>query len=159
MPNEQTASLDLNRAHKHFSAECFNRAWTLIEKANRSEADNEAMVLCAVASLWHWMQRADRTDQNLSVGHWQVSRVYALVGQGDNAMRHARRSLELAVGSSPYYVGYAHEAAARAAALLGDQSAVNTHLEQAKSLAAAVADGGERAVLENDLRELAASQR
>ncbi|MCB1076937.1 MAG: hypothetical protein KDM64_03820, partial [Verrucomicrobiae bacterium] len=44
-------------AHRFFSAECFNRAWDLIDKADRSaEEDDEMRALCH-ASLWHWTQR------------------------------------------------------------------------------------------------------
>src|SRR5688572_27636463 len=114
MSSGAPVGLDLSLAHRHFAADCFNRTWTLFEKADRSDDETEAMVLCALASLWHWTQRADRTDRNLSIGHWQVSRAYALAGQGENALRHALRSLAFAEGSPPFYVGSAHEAATRA---------------------------------------------
>jgi hypothetical protein len=153
---EQARAMDVEHAHRYFAAHCFNHTWTLIDKTDRSDADNEAMILCALASLWHWTQRPDRTNQSLSIGHWQAARVYALVGQGDNSMRHALHSLELAGGSPPFYVGYAHEAIARAAAALGDTLTRNTHLQQAEICAIAVTDDGERAALEQDLRQLAA---
>jgi len=155
MSRAPTPQFDISVAHRHFSADCFNRTWTLIEKADRTADDNEAMILCALASLWHWTQRPDCTDVNLSVGHWQVSRVYALAGQGDNAMRHAGRSLALAAGASSFYIGYAHEAVARAAALLGDETTFQSHLAEARKCAAAVADASERATLERELRDLA----
>jgi len=154
MPNE-SQSLDLDRAHRHFAADCFNRTWTLIEKADRSPADDEAMLLAASASLWHWTQRADRTDQNLSVGHWQLSRVYSLLGRGEDAMRHAERSLQYASGSPPFYVGFAHEAIARAALNLGNAALSQEHLQQAQSLAATVSDPQDRVMLEMDLQSLA----
>lgn len=109
------------------------------------------MILSALASLWHWMQRPDCTRQNLSIGHWQASRVYALVGQGENALRHARRSLEYADGLSPFYVGYAHEALVRAARILGDRTLAADHLAAAQACAAKVADAEERKMLEDDL--------
>ena len=88
MSDDSAAPLDLPSAHRHFSVDCFNRTWDFIDKPERSAEDDEAMVLCTLASLWHWTQRADCTDQNRSIGHWQASRVYALIGQGDNARRH-----------------------------------------------------------------------
>jgi hypothetical protein len=156
MSRAPTPQFDISLAHRHFSADCFNRTWTLIEKADRTAEDDEAMILCALASLWHWTQRPDCADVNLSVGHWQVSRVYALGGQGANAMRYARRSLVLAVGASPFYIGYAHEAVARAAALLGDETTFQSHLAEATNCAAALTDESERAPLQQDLRALAA---
>ena len=154
MSREAPSNLDAQLAHQHYSVDCFNRTWTLIEKPDRTEADTEAMVLCALASLWHWTQRADRTDRNLSVGHWQASRAYALAGQGENAMRHARRSLTLAEGSPPFYVGYAHEAVARAALALGNRDLLADHLKEAWRCAAQVTDAHERQWLENDLKSL-----
>lgn len=32
------------------------------------------MLLSAMASVWHWMNREDHTHSNLSVGYWQISR-------------------------------------------------------------------------------------
>jgi hypothetical protein len=159
MSREPSPDFDAAAAHRHFSAGCFNHAWTLIEKPERTAAETEEMVLCALASLWHWTQRADCTDRNLSIGHWQVSRVYALAGQGENAMRHARRSLELAQGSPPFYVGAAHEAVARAAVVLNDRELLQNHLNEARRCAAEVSDPAERQDLEQDLRSLEAAGR
>ena len=46
-------------AHKVFSAEAFNSAWDLIEKADRTPEDDELMISLAHASAWHWTQRED----------------------------------------------------------------------------------------------------
>lgn len=99
MSHEDPSSFDAAAAHRRFSTECFNRAWELIEKPERTRDDDEAMVLRAMASLWHWTQRPDCTEQNLAIGHWQVSRVYALAGHGEAAMHHAQRSLALALAA------------------------------------------------------------
>lgn len=157
MSGEAPSIIDVDLAHRHFSVDCFNRTWTLIEKEHRTAADTEAMVLCAFASLWHWTRRGDCTNRNLSLGHWQVARVYALAGQGESAMRHAERSLELAEGSPPFYVGYAHEAMARAALLLKDRERFQAHLNRARDCAAAVTEAEERQLLEQDLRLLESS--
>jgi hypothetical protein len=157
--SHESPNLDINLAHRHFAADCFNRTWELIQKPTRTSAEDEAMVLAALSSLWHWTQRPDCTPRNLSIGHWQVSRVYALLGQGGNAMRHALRSIELAEGSSPFYMGYAHEAAARAALLLKDFNAFRMHLNKARSYAAAVADSEDQAPLDADLSALESAGR
>jgi hypothetical protein len=157
MPTESTAPFDIGRAHRHFSSACFNRTWELIEKPSRSSADDEAMVLCALASLWHWTQRPDCTDQNLSIAHWQISRTYALTGQGENAQRHAQRSLALARDLSPFYKGYAHEAITRAALLMRNHELFAEHLAQARSLLGGVSNIEEKESLEKDLTELSAS--
>lgn len=150
----QAIAFDLQAAHRHFAADCFNRTWELIERKDRTGAETEAMVLCAMASLWHWTQRRDCTDRNRSIGHWQVSRAWALAGNGAGALHHAERALDLAAGSPPFYIAYAHEAAARAAQVLGDAALAAGHLDQAQRLAADVTDAQERQWLEADLQSL-----
>ena len=71
--------------HKKLSADCFNRAWELLDKKERTAEENERMISLAHASPAHWRMREDCTDRNLSVGYWQLSRVYAVLGQGNNA--------------------------------------------------------------------------
>lgn len=154
MSHDASLKFDVSLAHRHFSTDCFNRTWTLMEMVNRTETDTLAMVLCATASLWHWTQRADCTDQNLSISHWQVSRAYALAGQGENALQHGHQSLKLAEGSPPFYIGYAHEAIARAAWVLKDRERFADHLRQAQHWADQVTDAQERQWLEKDLKSL-----
>lgn len=87
---------DVAQAHEHFAVQCFNRCWDLIEKEERSSDDDEQMVLLSQASLWHWTQREDVGSDKLAIGHWQLARVHALVGQAEAATQHAQRSLEIA---------------------------------------------------------------
>lgn len=61
---------DSTPAHEHFSKTCFNSFWDLIDKASRSPREKEEMIHMAHASLYHWSQRNDCTDQNLSIGCW-----------------------------------------------------------------------------------------
>lgn len=150
--------IDVPIAHRYFSAECFNRTWEWIEKAARSAADDEAMVLCSAASLWHWTQRSDCTDLNRSIGHWQLSRVLAMAQRGTESMHHARLALHFAGNSTPFFQAFGHEAIARAAAALNDRTTFNEHLKQAQALAAAIADAEDREQLEKDLKLLQAQQ-
>src|SRR5690606_15766514 len=88
--------LDEPSAHEHFSSGCFNRTWDLMEKPDRTELEDEEMLLAAHASLWHWMQRPDYAPEKRAIGHWQLSRVSCLTGRGEAALAHARLSLEAA---------------------------------------------------------------
>ena len=74
-------------------------------------------------------------------------------------MQFAMRSnrCNMPTGSPPFYVGYAHEAVARAASILGNTPLFQEHLQQARSLAATVPDQNDRALLEADLQSLACS--
>ena len=152
---DTSSALDFQLAHRFFSTDCFNRVWEFIEKPRRTPDEDEQMLLLTLASLWHWTQREDCTDRNLSIGYWQTARVYALLGQSGNAMRYAELCLQISKEQPAFYQGYAHEAVARAAMVAGDMPRMANHLDQARKFAAAVADDEERAMLEKDLQTLA----
>ncbi len=144
-------AIDEAAAHRHFSRACFNGAWMLIEKTDRTPADDEAMILMSQASLWHWSQRPDCGDRQWSVGYWQASRVRALVGHGAEAMRYARLALDRSASQPAFYRAAAHEAMARAARVCGDVDGSREHAERARALADAIDDPEERAIIEADL--------
>lgn len=150
-------NLDRTEAHRVFSVECFNACWSLIDQVDRTEEEDEQMLLLAMASLWHWTQREDATDVNLSVGYWQVSRVHALRRQGDEARRYGQLALEAAQRgeADAFTLGYAYEALARAEALAGDRDAREANLEKAKEMADLVTDEESRSWLLDDLNTIA----
>jgi hypothetical protein len=142
---------DIQTAHKHFAASCFNLAWELMEKPKRSAAEDEQMIRLNYASLWHWTQRADCSQRNLSVGYWQASRIYALLGQTENARRYARLCLDTSLEEGPFYLGYAYEALARAESVIGNQAEMEAYLAEARRLAEAISDVEEKQMLSADL--------
>jgi len=149
MPEPDPAS-----AHRHFSAHCFNAAWELIDRPNRTPAETEEMIQCTMASLWHWTQREDCTPKNLSIGYWQAARVYALANEPDNARKYAQLCLDVTPEGDPFYLGYAHEALARAAAVAGNESVFEEHAEMATAFARQVENPDNRKSLETDLQSL-----
>ncbi len=148
------AHFDLVAAHKHFSAWCFNRAWDLIEKPDRTEAEVRLMVALSHASIFHWISRPDCTNKNLSVGYWQASRIQALIGNAQEAIRHAQTCLGYSANLEPFHLGYAYEALARAAGLLKDETNFADSLDRAQSLAEQVRDEHDRQLLVADLAQL-----
>jgi hypothetical protein len=149
-----TPAFDEAAAHRFFSGACFNRTWELLDKPNRTAEEDETMIACSLASIWHWEQRPDGTRRNLSIGYWQVSRVYAVVGQAQNALRYGEMCLKASVGEAPFYAGYAYEALARAARLAGDHDLTRRYLRHAEELAGQLPDGEEREMLTKDLNSL-----
>jgi len=101
----------------------------------------------------HWTQRANYGAKEASVANWQISRVYALLGEGGLARRFGQTSLEVLEGTDvgPFFAGYAQEALARAAAVLGNGAAVQMHLAAGRELAAQVENADHRSWLEGDL--------
>ncbi|NLI00981.1 MAG: hypothetical protein GX446_15980 [Chthonomonadales bacterium] len=144
-------------AHRDFSARCFSACWELIERSDRTDSEVEDMRLLAYASLWHWKQRDDCTDENLCVGYWQVSRVEALAGYGAVARDFALKSLAAAHSAAlaPFFRGYALEALARSAAALGDRVVASEQIEAARAELSRVEDPEAADMLRADLDQLA----
>jgi len=140
--------------HKRLSADCFNRAWELLDKKTRTQEEDERMISLAHASLAHWRLRKDCKEQNLSISYWQLSRVYAVLKQGDNAATYGGLCLHVSGKVPPFYLAYAHEALARAAMLNKQREPFDQHLAEARLLATKVGDADERRMLENDLASL-----
>lgn len=149
-------SFDLQAAHRWFAADCFNTAWLLIEKVSRTPEETEAMISLAHASIFHWRQRDDCTTRNLSIGYWQLARIYALADQAANARHYGQLCLEISQDDGPFHLGYAYEALARAERLVGNEKATNENLQRAREYAGQVEDAEQRAMLEKDLDEIAA---
>ncbi|WP_372782808.1 hypothetical protein [Phenylobacterium sp.] len=148
------ADIDVAAAHRYFSAWCFNRAWDLIEKPDRTEADDRLMAALSQASIFHWLSRPDCAPKNLSVGYWQASRIEALLGNAEPAMRHAQTCLDYSAGLEPFCLGYAYEALARAARLANDPVAFADYLVRAERLAEQVSGPENRRLLTADLQQL-----
>lgn len=140
--------------HKHFSTHCFNEAWKLIDKKERTPEETEDMVHFAMASLYHWSKRKDCTDCQKSIGSWQVSRSYALAGNLNQAERYGKLCLEFSENKEPFYVGYAHEALARAYGLNGNTNLKDEHLQIAKQLCDQINDDDEKGLLHADLNTI-----
>ncbi|MCH7762611.1 MAG: hypothetical protein IIB95_02570 [Candidatus Marinimicrobia bacterium] len=140
--------------HKHFSIHCFNKAWELIDKTDRSEEETEEMVHYAMASLFHWSKREDCTERHKSIGCRQVSRCYALAGDLDQAERYGKLCLEFSENEEPFYLGYAHETLARVHALNGNTKEKGKHLNIARSLSETIKDKEEKELLLADLKTI-----
>ena len=149
-----TSTFDLTAAHKYFAANCFNKAWDLIEKPDRTPEESRLMVALNQASIYHWLNRPDCTSENLSVGYWQASRIQTILGHAEEAMRHAEVCLGYSTELEPFYLGYAHEALARATLLAGDHANAAEHLAHARRCAAKITRKDHQAMLLKDLEGL-----
>ena len=144
-------TFDLDAAHKYFAADCFNKAWDLIEKPDRTPEDDRLMVALNQASIFHWLNRADCTSKNLSVGFWQASRIQALLGRAEEARRNAETSLSYSHSLKPFYIGYAYEALARAEFMAGNLAKGHEHLHAAELHAGEIERMEHRKMLLKDL--------
>ncbi len=145
---------DVVAAHRYFAAYCFNGAWDLIEKKERTDLEDQAMVVLSQASIFHWSQRPDCDDEKMSIGYWQASRVQSLIGNPVEAVRLGEICLSYSKGLRPFFVGYAHETLARAHAQEGQRQVAAKHLKAAREQLPLVKDQAARDQLAADLREI-----
>jgi len=131
----------------------FNHVWGLLEKPDRTAADDDEMVHAAHASAYHWMQAG--TVANRVRSEWQCSRVYAVLGRAEPALHHARRCLELAESApselEEFDLPFAFEAMARAHAVAGNEADAREWLARARAAGEEIGDEDDRALLEGDL--------
>lgn len=145
---------DLAHWHRTMGPIAFNRAWELLDRSELSTAEEEEMLAATLAQRYHWYEIGE--PRNWAIADWQVSRVTAVLGQADLARRFGLRSLEIAQAHNlgPFLEGFAHEAIARAAAVVDDIETFTEHLHEAKALVGAIEDEEERRTLESDLAEM-----
>jgi DNA-binding transcriptional MerR regulator len=132
----------------------FNATWELMEKENRTRADDDAMLHMAHASRHHWGQIG--TPANLGRGEWQCSRVYALLGRSEPCLHHAQRCLDICRENNiaDWDLAFAYEALARGYAVAGDASRARECTEQALAAAEDIAEDEERELVLSDLETI-----
>ena len=149
-------SKEIQHVHKHFSAACFNQAWDLIDLPKRSAEQEAELLALAFASHWHWTQREDYSPAKASISNWQISRVFALIGDGPMAIRFGEKALNVLTdpNESPFLAAYAYEAQARGHAVQGNDDAAISMLEQAVSHSAQIESDENRTLVTADLEQL-----
>jgi hypothetical protein len=147
-------TFNIKEAHTYFSTESFNTAWTYIEQDGRSPDEDLAMLHTAIVSLWHWSQRDDVRAENLAVAHWQVSRVFNLIKQPNNARTYGLLALKYAEYLEPFYKAYAYETLARAEMLSGNRVIMRVYLDKAHAMAMLIKTEEDRTLLLKDLESI-----
>jgi hypothetical protein len=137
--------------HVDLAKTTFNKTWEYLDRADRTEDDDREMLAHAAASWYHWRQVGE--PENRSVSDWQMSRVFVVLGKPDLAMSFAKSCLALAEESEldPVFIGFGHEAIARAAAASGDTALRDEHLAAGKAVLESLTDPEDREVLGGDL--------
>lgn len=152
-----TGPEDVFGTHRVMAPLAFNHTWELLDLPELTREQEEEMLASAFAQRWHWYTVGD--PRNRAIADWQVSRVAAVLGYEELALRFGERSLEEATenGLDPFVRGFAHEAIARAAAVVDDVETFTEHLGMARALLAEIQDPKERETLEADLAEMSES--
>jgi len=126
----------LQEPHRTFSVSAHNQALDIFYSDNPSEQQTQSLIELAHVAHWHWMQRDDKSAQNVSVALWVLSRAYAANGFGKLALSYAENSLKTIKNEDllPSFYGYCNEALARAYLLLGDKNKAEKHIGIAKDI-------------------------
>jgi tetratricopeptide (TPR) repeat protein len=147
---------DLQDAHRYFSAQCFNQAWELIKKPDRTPEEDEAMISLSHASHYHWTQREGYSSTNNSIANWQLARIYTILGRLGPARHYADLCLKASLedGVEAVFVGFAYEALARVEKLGGNKEQAQNYLASALEQAEKTEDEEDRQTLLGDLADL-----
>jgi ribosomal protein S18 acetylase RimI-like enzyme len=140
--------------HRKLAAELFNGTWTLLEKQDRTTADDARMIHMAHASAYHWLQVG--TPLNFARSHWLCSRVYSVLGRPEPALYHARLAHDICAeqGIGDFDLAYAYEALARAHAVGGNRSESDVWRDRARAATVGITDAEDRELLLSDLAEI-----
>jgi hypothetical protein len=145
--------------HRRFAAQLFNSTWKLILKKRRTPKDSDTMIHMAHASRYHWGVVGGAEE--VAIGEWQISYVYAILHRPEPALYHAQRCLEVCeagkIGDFP--LAYAYEALARAFAIAGKSRLRAACLKLAKAAGEKIAEDEDRTQFFNDLRTVPRARR
>lgn len=137
--------------HAKLAASLNGRAWSLLEKAVRTEDETEEMVHAAHASLWHWLQAG--TAVHRQRGEWLVARAHLAAGHLGMARRYAERAAAMVDGAgfADFDRAYASELVARVLAAAGETEAAAAARADAVRLGRAIAGPEDRDLFFADL--------
>ena len=151
MKNENDVKGISQENHKALGIALYNYVWTFLEMTERTDAENETMVNATHASRYHWGKVG--TPREFSIGEWQISRVYSVLGWAEPALFHGRRALRYceANGLGDFMLAYSYEAIARAAAVGNDAALYRATMRIANSAVEGIAEEDDRAMFVQDL--------
>ncbi len=139
--------------HRKTAARTYNETWDFMERKDKNADDERQMLHLAHASRFHWSLVG--SPRNLAAGDWQISRVYAALGEPDLALTFARSSLEICRKENLQDVLHtAYEAMARAYAVAKDYRSARTYVDKAREqLDASGADDEDMKIYLDQIRE------
>ena len=108
----------MNTNHHYMGIEMNMQTFALLDKKDRNEKDNIRMINFAKASLFHWRKSDKYEIVNEQRGQWLISHVYAILGNSDEALSYAKKTLEITEENKNKMkdvdLAYAYESMARA---------------------------------------------
>jgi hypothetical protein len=150
MGEEERFTLD--EAHLKFAKQINGRTWQLLEKEDRTEAEEREMLHAAHAAQYHWLQVG--TGVHWQRGHWLISRVHVAMGNAVEAVRYAELCLALTDSyrdeMEDFDFAYAYEGIARADALAGARDRAEKYYALARQAGDEIDDDEDRGIFLGD---------
>jgi hypothetical protein len=145
---------DAAAARKSFAVAAFNGAWELVDKSDRTPADDRQMLTLAFASRWHWGEVG--SAENKAIADWQVAHVASLIGEPSLARAFAQAAYDAARSEElpDWLRASTAEGLARAFACAGDQASYATHAAEARTLVEKLDDEEDRELILGQLASI-----
>ncbi len=142
--------------HRELGPQIFNRVWTMLDNAERTQEETDEMIHAAHASRYHWKQCGEPV--NLVRGDWQVSRVYVVANRFHEAIYWAERCVKRAeaLALEDWDLAFAYEALARALAAAGREQEGLPWFIKAVQAATNIKDAEDKAVWDAEFTSLRA---
>jgi hypothetical protein len=152
MSEEEKFTLD--EAHLKFAKQINGRTWQLLEKEDRTDAEEREMLHAAHAAQYHWLYAG--TGVHWQRGQWLISRVHVALGNVAEAVRHAELCLEFTDSyrdeMEDFDFAYAYEGVARANALAGVRDRAANYYALARQAGDEIADDEDREIFLGDFK-------
>lgn len=133
---------------------CFNQTWDYIDKTDRTPEESLEMIHCAHTSRYLWGQIGE--PLNFERGEWQISKVYYLLGKGEQALYHAQACLKICEDNNiaDFDIVFAYEAMANAYKILGKMDEMATYKSKAFDNLDSIEDEGNRSYAQSELEKI-----
>jgi hypothetical protein len=140
--------------HKKSAVDNFNLVWILMEKKDRTKAEDDKMIHAAHASRFHWGEIG--TPVEFERGEWQISRMYTVLNRPEPALYHAKRCLEICKENNigDWDIAFAYEAMARAYATAGNRSECKKYIQLAMEASEKIKEKGDRDYLLREVKNI-----
>ena len=150
--NQEPSAEEVARWQRRLASQANNRAWTLSEKATRSQREDEEMLHAAHAAMYFWSIVGDASNQAHAAQ--LLAQTYAILKQPSEAAHYLEVSLPTFMDDSakPWERALAHAAAAHVASVNGEAEDHALHYNHATNLSAALENAEERAIIEATVR-------
>ena len=141
------------KMHHYMGIEMNIQTWNLLGKEDRNEQDDVRMVNFAQASLYHWRKSHKYKPVNEQRGQWMLSRVYAVLCKGEEALSHAEETSKLTKEQDlkDFDLAYSYEALARANAAVGNNNECTKWLQKAQEAGTHISNAEDKKYFISDL--------